>query len=317
MGSQNYRTQARVIRAAAQERLRNLRSERKANRRTPGQPLASEDDHLSSAGLHLGRDIAVSAAADALAAQHEEQTEPDPQPSPAEAEAPTQVDAVDATTLAEQSEDTGVSDDLGADVVQDDQSFEAAPAETASAAVSDVGADPASVTALGSTDAQVDEVVEEQAIVPEASDIAEVAVGDLTHAEPDSDSPVANDDTSESIAAEAETAPLTTSTSDPHSEAQLDEAVEPPTPATDIVSADSVVAKDTAKPVLEFGQPTDLEQLPGAGPGLIWMLQQNGINSMSDLAVADPDELVGKLDLVGQLLNIPGWISYAQDAPPS
>ena len=56
----------------------------------------------------------------------------------------------------------------------------------------------------------------------------------------------------------------------------------------------------------------DLIALPGAGPGLIWMLQQCGITTMRDLAQADAADLTLKLGLVGQILNIQTWLDHAR-----
>lgn len=59
-------------------------------------------------------------------------------------------------------------------------------------------------------------------------------------------------------------------------------------------------------------QGSDLATLPGAGPGLIWMLQKCGIASLEDLAVADAATLVPRLGLVGRIVNVQGWQRYAQ-----
>jgi len=70
--------------------------------------------------------------------------------------------------------------------------------------------------------------------------------------------------------------------------------------------AASVVA---AYPV---GDEPDLMALPGAGPGLIWMLQKCGITTLTDLAETDAAALVPKLGLVGQIVDIHGWQSFAR-----
>lgn len=57
---------------------------------------------------------------------------------------------------------------------------------------------------------------------------------------------------------------------------------------------------------------SDLADLPGAGPGLVWMLSQCGVFSMADLASADGDRLTEELGLVGQLLNLDSWIDHAR-----
>jgi hypothetical protein len=57
----------------------------------------------------------------------------------------------------------------------------------------------------------------------------------------------------------------------------------------------------------------DLGKLPGAGPGLIWMLGQCGVSSLADLALCDNDELSERLGVVGELLDVQQWIRFAQD----
>lgn len=57
---------------------------------------------------------------------------------------------------------------------------------------------------------------------------------------------------------------------------------------------------------------TDLATLPGAGPGLVWMLHENGIKCLPDLAKADVAELKAGLGLIGQILNVQAWIDFAK-----
>jgi len=56
---------------------------------------------------------------------------------------------------------------------------------------------------------------------------------------------------------------------------------------------------------------TDLDSLPGAGVGLIWMLQQCGVSTLTDLAKADADTLTAEMGLVGELLDLQAWIDLA------
>jgi hypothetical protein len=70
-----------------------------------------------------------------------------------------------------------------------------------------------------------------------------------------------------------------------------------------------VAALQQARPT---GPRNDLSSLPGAGPGLIWMLQKCGIASLKDLAGADPAILVPRLGLVGKIVNVQSWQRYAQ-----
>lgn len=57
---------------------------------------------------------------------------------------------------------------------------------------------------------------------------------------------------------------------------------------------------------------SDLRNLPGAGPGLLWMLQQCDIHTLQDLAETEAAVLVPKLGLVGQILNVEIWLDYAK-----
>ena len=57
----------------------------------------------------------------------------------------------------------------------------------------------------------------------------------------------------------------------------------------------------------------DLAIIPGAGPGLVWMLNQCGVDSLSDLASEDAASLSARLGVVGQLLDVSQWIMFAQE----
>ena len=56
---------------------------------------------------------------------------------------------------------------------------------------------------------------------------------------------------------------------------------------------------------------TDLSRLPGAGSGLVWMLQECNIHSLADMAAAEADTLSGQLGAVGHILNVQTWIDFA------
>lgn len=62
---------------------------------------------------------------------------------------------------------------------------------------------------------------------------------------------------------------------------------------------------------------SDLACLPGAGPGLIWMLNACDVHSLADLATQDPAELTEKLGVVGQIINVDHWVTLAQAGPSS
>ena len=57
---------------------------------------------------------------------------------------------------------------------------------------------------------------------------------------------------------------------------------------------------------------SDLFLLAGAGPALVWMLQKCGITSLADLAQADAAQLVARLGLVGQIVDVAGWQRFAR-----
>jgi predicted flap endonuclease-1-like 5' DNA nuclease len=59
---------------------------------------------------------------------------------------------------------------------------------------------------------------------------------------------------------------------------------------------------------------SDLDRLPGAGPGLIWALGQAGITRLADLAPLEPAELAARLGPIGRLVPAQAWIDAARDA---
>jgi predicted flap endonuclease-1-like 5' DNA nuclease len=84
----------------------------------------------------------------------------------------------------------------------------------------------------------------------------------------------------------------------------------------DIASEDTALA-DTATETTEDHAPDPMDQsplfaLPGAGPGLVWMLTRAGVETIEDLAAADPDDLAQRLGLVGEILDLAAWITWAQ-----
>ncbi|WP_342070910.1 hypothetical protein [Yoonia algicola] len=58
---------------------------------------------------------------------------------------------------------------------------------------------------------------------------------------------------------------------------------------------------------------SELAQLPGAGPGLVWMLGQCEISTLSELAQCDASELSTQLGVVGQILDVGEWVRFAQE----
>ncbi len=80
--------------------------------------------------------------------------------------------------------------------------------------------------------------------------------------------------------------------------------------------ADKTVNKDATtsqeSPTQEWSE-SDLAQLPGAGPGLVWMLGQCDVTTLAQLAQTDASELSVRLGVVGQILDVSQWIRFAQD----
>ncbi|WP_245834106.1 hypothetical protein [Yoonia maricola] len=58
---------------------------------------------------------------------------------------------------------------------------------------------------------------------------------------------------------------------------------------------------------------SELAQLPGAGPGLVWMLGQCGVTTLTQLAERDASVLSNQLGVVGQILDVSQWVSFAQE----
>jgi predicted flap endonuclease-1-like 5' DNA nuclease len=72
--------------------------------------------------------------------------------------------------------------------------------------------------------------------------------------------------------------------------------------------------------VLHFQRPEpsppagDLDRLPGAGPGLIWVLERAGLRSLADLAPLAAEDLAARLGPLGRLVPAETWIAAARAA---
>ena len=62
--------------------------------------------------------------------------------------------------------------------------------------------------------------------------------------------------------------------------------------------------------------PSDLDRLPGAGPGLVWALERAGIRCLADLAPLAPADLVARLGPIGRLVPAEVWLETARTPPP-
>lgn len=74
--------------------------------------------------------------------------------------------------------------------------------------------------------------------------------------------------------------------------------------------ADADAAPET---LIDDWKSNDLVKLPGAGPGLIWMLAQCNIDSLATLATQNATDLTTRLGVVGQILDVGQWIAFAQE----
>lgn len=63
-----------------------------------------------------------------------------------------------------------------------------------------------------------------------------------------------------------------------------------------------------------FAPDSDLFEIPGAGSGLVWMLQSAGIATLDDLARADARDLGMRLGMVARLLDLDGLVDFARAA---
>ncbi len=59
---------------------------------------------------------------------------------------------------------------------------------------------------------------------------------------------------------------------------------------------------------------SDLDRLPGAGPGLVWALGRAGIDRLAGLAEATPEALSERLGPLALLVDLGGWIRFARAA---
>lgn len=77
--------------------------------------------------------------------------------------------------------------------------------------------------------------------------------------------------------------------------------------------------------ILHFHRPADrlepaavqasgLDQLPGAGPGLVWALGRAGLDSLAAIAPLAPEELADRLGPIGRLVPAERWVATARAA---
>ncbi|ETD90629.1 hypothetical protein ACTTAL_05375 [Rhodobacter capsulatus] len=95
--------------------------------------------------------------------------------------------------------------------------------------------------------------------------------------------------------------------------AALPSAAEPATEISGAPSEPHTPCASAAEGAAEDRR-SDLARLPGAGPGLIWMLKECDIHRLEDLAAADCAELTARMGLAGRILDLGGWIAFARAA---
>ncbi|MEM8537582.1 MAG: hypothetical protein AAGF56_06950 [Pseudomonadota bacterium] len=91
-------------------------------------------------------------------------------------------------------------------------------------------------------------------------------------------------------------------------------------PESDATQADHDIDEGGAEAALTTGstaamddwQTSPLAQLPGAGPGLVWVLTQCGVHDMADLADRDPAELSEAMGVIGQIIDVSTWVDFAR-----
>ncbi len=96
-------------------------------------------------------------------------------------------------------------------------------------------------------------------------------------------------------------------------EMETPEIETPIAPVETVPQVEPTEADVAPKSLIENWKESDLAALPGAGPGLIWMLAQCDIDSLATLATQDATELAARLGVVGQILDVGQWITFAQE----
>ena len=61
---------------------------------------------------------------------------------------------------------------------------------------------------------------------------------------------------------------------------------------------------------------TDLDRLPGAGPGLVGALRRAGLARLADVAPLAPEALAARLGPIGRLVPAEAWVAAAREAAP-
>ena len=117
------------------------------------------------------------------------------------------------------------------------------------------------------------------------------------------------------LAEEAETADEPVEVTEPADQPSIEATADPALPDVDgSVEEPEPAVMEESGPAKDADQTSsDLNSLPGAGPGLVWLLHECGVTSLTDLAQCTPEELGPKLGVVGQILNVTTWIDFARE----
>jgi predicted flap endonuclease-1-like 5' DNA nuclease len=70
------------------------------------------------------------------------------------------------------------------------------------------------------------------------------------------------------------------------------------------------------RPETAPGPDTDLDRLPGAGPGPVAALRRAGLDRLADIAPLAPEALAARLGPIGRLVPAAAWVAAARDAAP-
>jgi predicted flap endonuclease-1-like 5' DNA nuclease len=81
-------------------------------------------------------------------------------------------------------------------------------------------------------------------------------------------------------------------------------------------AAEAAQGAPARAPDMSAPPPGDLPDIPGVGPGLVWMLQSAGVRSLEDLARAEAQDLAARLGSISRLLDLDYLIGFARDRAP-
>ncbi|RDC73185.1 hypothetical protein DLJ49_08755 [Rhodovulum sp. 12E13] len=287
-----YRSRTRAVRGAARDHLRQLRADRLSRRgaRPAETSAAQAPTGASSAAADLSLSISAAAESACSSVSAAEAVESGWTDRATDEMGASSAEALDGAAC----ESAGLGQRLGAN--PDEEGMVAEPPAEGGGDIADGPSDPAERADTGTArhlPGRPEAKTDPQGIpaIPEGSDNAERA-GSATTADDVAPRTGGHESAGTGPAAEA-----------------ADEA------AFGSQAHDSVACgadSDRSPGGTTAGVQSDLHRLPGAGPGLVWMLQQCGVTSLDDLARADPEALTDQMGLVGQMLDLSSWVAFAE-----